>query len=624
MAALITLAEVSPGWYEARFPFHRQTVDAVKAIPGSKWDQTKKVWRLPEHALPAMHLSGLVYRVVARLHGKTPPMPILSLMEKLRPYQKDGVQKLLGNPGFFLAFAPRVGKTPTATVAASSLLAAGAVRTVVILYPMSVRGEWERQFPQFSDGLRMHPITGTAEFNFSAVANNPYLVLGLHYELLRADSKNDDGTFVQVKVLDTLFSLLQARGAYAVIADEAHGIRNRKSPRAKLFQKLGAGAAFRWVLSGTPLRNYSRDMWPMWDFIQSEGMSSYSKYTARYSDGHMGDHGWMDKGMTNEVELKERLASVSFKLSRQDVAGWLPKAERQVVLCDMTQARMKVYKAQEAALGPQAVKAMNESGSLAAVGALRALSDLTSLSKIDKLIERVRFHLDRGVKVLVFANYHETLNRAWDALEHQRLLKADPMPQPIFVAGGWILPEKRKLAIETWKAHKGAAALMVNTISSGVGIDLSDAEVAIGLEATWVPADFVQMESRIEDVHLGKRSAPPLYEYLLVRGTVDEDMVGKLITKLAVADKIVGGDNQTRGIQQMLNASGVVDRNVLELTSEDPEVVEGAIASLLSRVMGGVKAGDSAAYDTDENRDAAPDEDDFDDEEKEGNDDSRP
>lgn len=618
MGALITLAEVQPYWYEARFSFHRGTIDAVKAIPGSKWDQQRRVWRLPEHALPAMQRSGLVYRIVATVRGHTPPVtPLPDLMQALRPYQQDGVQRLLANPGFFLAFAPRVGKTPTATVAASSLLAVGAVRTVVVLYPMSVRGEWERQFPQFSGGLPIHPITGTGEFDFTAVADNPYLVLGLHYELLRADSKNDDGSFVQVKVLDTLFQLLQARGAYAVIADEAHGIRNRKSPRAKLFQKLGAGAAYRWVLSGTPLRNYSRDMWPMWDFIQSESMSSYSKYTARYSDGHMGDYGWKDKGISHEEELRDRLAAVSFKLSRQDVAGWLPKAERQVVLCEMTQARMKVYKAQEAALGPQAMKAMNESGSLSAVGALRQLSDLTGLSKLDKLVERVRFHLDRGVKVLVFANYHETLNKAWDVLEKQRLLKADPMPQPVFVAGGWILPEKRKKAIEAWKAHPGAACLLVNTISSGVGIDLSDAEVAIGLEATWVPADFVQMESRIEDVHLGKRTAPPLYEYLLVRGTVDEDMVSKLITKLAISDKIVGGDNQTRGIQNMLHGSGVVDRNVLELTSEDPEVVASAIDSLRERLMRGAKGEDAPSYETDENREEPSlDDDDFDDEEK--------
>ena len=112
-------------------------------------------------------------------------------------------------------------------------------------------------------GLPLHAISGTGTFDFSTVANNPYLVLGLHYELLRADSKNDDGSFVQVKVLDSLKALLAARGPYAVIADEAHGIRNRKSPRAKLFMELGEHATHRWVLSGTPLRNYPRDMWPM-------------------------------------------------------------------------------------------------------------------------------------------------------------------------------------------------------------------------------------------------------------------------------------------------------------------------------------------------------------------------
>lgn len=610
MSALISLAEVTPHWYEARFSFHRPTIDRLKAIPGAKWNPTKKCWVIPEHAIPALNLAGLKSTIIAR-RTRVPVTPLPDLMARLRPYQQDGVKRLLAHSGYFLAFAPRVGKTPTASVAGASLLASGAVRTLVVLYPNSVRAEWERQFPAFTAGLPLHAIAGTGTFDFSAVANKPYLVLGLHYELLRADSKNDDGSFVQVKVLDSLKALLAARGPYAVIADEAHGIRNRKSPRAKLFMELGANAAYRWVLSGTPLRNYPRDMWPMWQFIQADSMSSYSKFTTRYADGHMGQHGWLDKGMTNEDELRARLEAVSYKLSRQDVANWLPKADRRVILCDMTQERMKVYKAQEAALGPQALKAMQDSNSVKATGALRQLADLTSLSKLDKLVERVRYHLDRGVKVLVFANYHETLNKAWDALDKQKSLKADPMPQPIFVAGGWMMADKRKKEVERWKATPGAGVLLVNTISSGVGIDLADAEVAIGMEATWVPADFIQMESRIEDVHLGKRKTPPLYEYLLVRGTVDEDMVAKLITKLAAAEAVVGGDDQSRGVTTMLRESGVVDRNVLELASEDPEVVASALDSLRNRLLG---LTDEAVDDTSDNDDSYLDTEDDEDE----------
>lgn len=615
MSVLINLAEVDYHWYEARFSFHRATIDRVKALPGAKWDVVRKAWRIPEHAIPALSLAGLRYNVIAR-KPFTPVSPLPGPFAKLRPYQQEGVKRLLSNRGYFLAFAPRVGKTPTATVAGASLLAAGAIRTLLVLYPNSVKAEWERQFPMFSEGLPLTAISGTGQFDFSPVANQPYLVLGLHYELLRAESKGEDGSFASVKVIEQLKALVNARGPFAVIADEAHGIRNRKSPRAKLFMGLGEAAAYRWVLSGTPLRNYPRDMWPMWNFIQANGMSSYSKFTTRYADGHMGNYGWVDKGSTNEDELRLRLEAVSFKLSRQDVANWLPKADRRVILCDMSKERLKVYKAQEAALGPQALKAMQDSNSIQATAALRQLADLTSLSKLDKLVERVRYHLDRGVKVLVFANYHDTLNKAWDRLDKEKTLKADPMPQPIFVAGGWMMADKRKKEVDRWKACPGAAVLLVNTISSGVGIDLADAEVAIGLEATWVPADFLQMESRIEDVHLGKRKTPPLYEYLLVRGTVDEDMVAKLILKLANVEAIAGGDNQSRAVTEMLRESGVVDRNMLELTSEDPTVVASALDSLRNRLAGV----DPEPYETSDNDDRF-DSDDEDDELDEGEDD---
>jgi SNF2 family DNA or RNA helicase len=547
----------------------------------------------------------------------------------------------LSNPGAFLTFAPRVGKTSTAAVSAASALAGGAINTVVVLYPNSVKHEWERQFPLFTQGLPLYALTGTeslqpvlptreeketdkrfakrmAAFEHERATlqwlyETRFLVLGLHYELLRAESKAGDGSFSSIPVVKSLQTLLAARGPYAAIADEAHVVRNRKAPRAQLLIELGSKAAFRWVLSGTPLRNYPRDMWVLWDFIQKGSMGSYSKYTSRYADGHMGDHGWLDKGKSNVEELHARLALVQFRKTRQDVASWLPRSERSVILCEMTKEQMRVYKAQEAAAAPQILKTLKDEASALVPDALRELAKLTSASKLDKLVERVRYHADRKVKVLVFANYHETLKAAFLRLKAETEAKGEALEAGLFIAGGWMEPEKRKEHIEAWKKAKSPAMLLVNAISSGVGIDLADAEVALGLELSWVPSDFLQMESRIQDVHLGKATTSRLYEYLLVRGTVDEDMASKLIAKISAADAIVGTDEHAAQVHSTLTASGVVDRSVLELASEDPEVVAGAIDSLRARLFGADSEGvtDDGDNDTqmeDDNGDSDDDE----------------
>ncbi|MFZ2152143.1 MAG: SNF2-related protein [Minisyncoccia bacterium] len=516
--------------------------------------------------------------------------------------------KTSAKDGLFVAGREHIvtHNTPTAAVGIASALAHGYIRTAVVMYPNTVRAEWERQFPKFTMGLPFHAVEGTEDFNAARFESVPYLVLGMHYELLRAEgAKDDDGNFNMNPIVREVLNLVYRRGPSLAVADEPHLLVKRKSPRAQLFIKVGAMSAQRWVLDGTPLRSRPRDMFPIWEFLQAGSMGSFSKYTGRYANGHMGEHGWEDKGKSNEEELKSRLHSLWVARTRREVAPWLPKADRQVILCDMSKAQLQAYRAQETALAPHILNAINNEGEASgqAKAAMRHLSDSTSIAKMPRMLERVRHHVEgRNVKVLVFALHHETLTKAWATLRDASEVKGDPFKAPVFIAGGWMQPDKRRSEIAKWMEYKGPAVLMVNSLSSGIGIDLSDADVAIGLETAWVPADFLQMEARIEDVHLGKRTSPPLLEYLLARGTVDEDMVTKLITKLATVESVTGGNAHSAEVEDTLRNAGVVDRSILSLAREDDETVGNAIDELRARLA--EAAADPNLYDTGDNADA--------------------
>ena len=609
--SVIALNEIAPRWYDARFPFDQRLIEQFKQIPGATWQAEKKCWKLPHHALPALDALKIQHRILSR-SMRPWPAPLEALMPRLRPYQQEDLRRMMTEPAFILAYHPRVGKTPTASVGIASALACGFVKTAVVLYPNSVRGEWEKQFPAFTMGLPFHAVDGTKPFDPTPFETMPWLVLGLHYELLRAEDGKEsaDGKFEPAAIIREVLNLIYRRGSSMAVADEAHLIVNRKSPRAQLFTRIGEMSAMRWVLDGTPLRSKPRDMWPIWQFLQPGGMGSASKYGVRYADGHQGDHGWVDSGSSNEAELQARLHSIWVKRTRQDVAPWLPKADRRIILCDMSSAQAKAYRALEVALGNAAMAAFEGSGAPAAVTAMKELANSVSAAKLPVLLERARYHVDdRGVKLLVFALHHETLQRAWAALKAAAEQKQTPFTGTIFIAGGWMVPNKRKENIEAWKAHKGGAVLLVNTLSSGTGIDLADADTAVGLETAWVPSDFVQMEARIEDVHQGKRTTPPLLEYLLVRNTIDEDMVTKLITKLNTAELVTGTDATNTSMAQSLRAAGIVDRHVLTLASEDPEIVGSVLDGLRARLTAAAE-GDASLYDTPDNNEAAEEADD--------------
>lgn len=487
--------------------------------------------------------------------------------------------------------------TRPAAAAAASALACGASRTSVHFMLSGNEEVWRSQFKE-QTGLDLIIMEGTKTFEpaaFDHYRTLPHLAIGLSYELMSAArpkpapvAPGQTPTPVESR-LEELLRLVELRGPFTLIADEVQFLKNPKAPRTKFVLEHFARSPHckaRWALSGTPQRNFPRDLYTLFDFIQPDSMGSRSAFGRRYCDGHMGDYGWVDKGRTNEAELSQRLGHIMFRLTRRDVAQWLPVSDRSVILCDMSAAEMKRYQKQEAALGASAVTAMNGGDSSTALGALKQLSLLTAASKVTAMIARVQEHvINRGVKVVVFAYNHETLKLAEEKYtEAEGAVKAGTTSHA-YVAGGWLGPDRRHREIEAWKAHQGGAVLFANTLSSGVGIDLADAEVSVFIELAWVPADFLQAEARTQDVHLGKATTKRIYEYLLTRGTIDTDMGMKLIEKMRSIDAVVGPSSESSGLSNALGDSGLVDRNQLSLSSESKEVVDSVLAGLRARLF---------------------------------------
>jgi SNF2 family DNA or RNA helicase len=349
---------------------------------------------------------------------------------------------------------------------------------------------------------------------------------------------------------------------------------------------------YRWGVTGTPMRNRPRDLFSIFDFIQPGGMGGYWTFAKRYCAAFKDTYGWNDDGESHEEELSDRLRWNSYTVTRAQVASHLPKSERQVIACDMRDAEMKKYRRLEKELASHVASAVKGGGDPddgKARDALKTLATATSMSKIQTAVERLAYHTSRGVKVLAFANYHETLSALDTALDtwNQAARDVGDTVPPHFCAGGWMMPAKRKDVVDKWRACPGPAILLVNTLSSGVGIDLSDADGAVFLELAWVPADFLQAEDRIQDVHQGKRVTPPWYEYLIVKGTIDELMAGALLKKIRSIDTVVGRTVESGQVASVLRDSEVVGSAHLGLASTDEATVQAALLAVRDKWLSG-------------------------------------
>jgi len=569
----------------------------------------------------------------------------------LRDYQSWVVGVLLTRREFLLCWSPRVGKTTAVIHAGATGIATRQFERVLVVPPANVTAEWSRQLALAFPGMNFFELEGqpletekrkasfektienevkkarakriaSAEKAFKkkwakqwagsplAPVPSPEQLAACRpseEELMKREQEvrdrlekkwgkaieNDHARVVESQAAhfiacqhdlvsprsETLFDLA-ALGPFALCVDEVQLFTDEKAPRSKALIALAKHKNCRkvWTTSGTPMRNRPEDLVVFYELMGGIGSGKWG-YLKRYAGAFEGVYGWETGGETNLDEAAARFSSVSHRLTREQVKNDLPAIDRKVTLCPLSREEGQRYKALEAALGKKAMQGYGAEKTQA----LRTLVSSVLAVKLEAALERVLFHVaQRGVKVLVGANFHESLQA------FAELIAARFPGSPFYVAGGWMGPDRRTAVVDAWKADPRPTPLLVNVLSSGVGIDLSDAEGTIILEIPWVPSDALQFEARILDVHLGKRTSPPWVEYLLAAGTVDEDMALANLKKIGVVDAVVGGERESRALALALRESGVVSQVDLGLVDKSDGAVEAALEGLRRRLSGQV------------------------------------
>lgn len=576
-AIIRTFINYESGWAELRFAYAPDIIATLKELPGCRWTPEGSCWRAPVDLLPVLEQRGLKLAIVGS-HVRPEVALHQNLVDRLRPYQAEGARFLTSQVGGLLAYSMRVGKTPTAVVAGCAMFGAGLAQRIIVVYPNAVAHSWERHWNDWA-GLPMWRLQGSEfdEKGWEWFTRQPIGVVGCHYELF----KYQGATLKRIADL----------GKFVVIADELHQVKNRKSGRFAVLNHLAthANVRGRWGLTGTSMRNRPRDLWGVLDFINPGATGGYWKYAVRYCAAYEGEFGWVDTGRSNLEELALRYQAISRTKYRSDpdVAAHLPKSDRQIILCNASPKLLQGLKKLEKANAPALLRALDDGNvSPTSLAVVEAMTKATSKAKLPTAVDRIKHHINRGVKVVVFAHFHETLKALAEKFEDDKVLGENGHPVPTFVAGGWLQDDKRRIEIALWMGHEGPAALLVNTQSSGTGIDLADADVAIFVEPEWVPADFRQAEDRIQDVHQGKRKSPPMYEYLVVKDTLDEAMITAILDKVVSIEAVTGKDPELANMADTFREGGVGNKDQLSLRDNSQETVLAALAKLRARMLG--------------------------------------
>lgn len=330
--------------------------------------------------------------------------------------------------------------------------------------------------------------------------------------------------------------------------DESTTIKTPGSSRSKNTEKVGRGARFRRIMTGSPVTKSPMDLYQQCAFL-SDGclnVSSYYVFQARYAvtvERQLNTHSFKQiVGYRRLDELKEKMDRFAFRVKKEECLD-LPD---------------KLYVKREVDLTDEQAKAYNEMKTLALAqigGGL--VSTVNALTQIMRLHQIVCGHVkmdDGTIKELPNNRIKELLNVVeetdgkiiiWATYRHdieaiKIALAKDYGMNAIGTYYGDTNGDERKRVLEQFQNPDSEMRFFVgNPSTGGYGLTLTAASTMVYYSNSFDLEKRLQSEDRAHRIGQTKNVT---YIDLISPGTVDEKIVKALREKIDIATQVLGED----------------------------------------------------------------------------------
>ncbi len=448
----------------------------------------------------------------------------------LRPYQQRGVGWLtfLGSLGLGACLADDMGLGKTAQMIGSLLAGSGSAPSLVIC-PVSVLGNWDREIARFAPELTTLVHHGAERERddvdaFCREAAATDVVLST-YSLLHRDRE-----------------LLAAVEWDAVVLDEAQQIKNPSTKAARTARSLRAGR--RVALTGTPVENHLGELWSIMSFLNPGLLGSATSFRDRFTTPIRSG----EEGGDVAADLLGRVTA-PFVLRRlksdRSIITDLPDKIESVASCPLTREQVSLYQAVADDLISRADKldGIERRGLvLAGISKLKQvcnhpshfLGDGSAMPRRSGKLERCEQLIDElgaaGDKALIFTQYTAWGDRLGPYLEAR-------FGVPCWWLHGGLKRSSRDELVDEFSALDGPGLMLLSLKAGGTGLNLTAASHVIHYDRWWNPA--VEDQATDRAYRIGQTRMVQVHK-LVSAGTIEERIDSVIADKKALADRVIG------------------------------------------------------------------------------------
>ena len=330
--------------------------------------------------------------------------------------------------------------------------------------------------------------------------------------------------------------------------DESTTIKSHTSARSKNTEKVGIGARYRRIMTGSPVTKSPMDLYQQCAFLSDDCLETHSFYAfqARYAvviERQLASHSFKQVvGYRHLDELKGKLDKFAFRVKKEECLD-LPD---------------KVYMRREVELTAEQVKAYNQMKDLALaniegglVSTVNALTQLMRLHQItcghvklddgtvvnlpNKRIDELLAALEEtDGKVIIWATYRHDIE---DIKFH--LQTAYGMSSVAAYYGETSSDERERIVNDFQDPNSELRFFVGNPSTGGYGLTLTAANTVIYYSNSFDLEKRLQSEDRAHRIGQTKNVT---YVDLIAPNTVDEKIVKALRDKIDIATQVLGED----------------------------------------------------------------------------------
>ena len=567
--------------------------EEIKAAGGS-WDNPLKVWWAPAGSrlerlrplLPTISPEAMArFRDEESLRQRSIessratdaagefPVPANGL--QYRPFQKGGIAYAATHRDTLFADEMGLGKTVQAIgVINLDPLA----RRILIICPATLKLNWKKEFVKWD-------------------------VKNLSYEVITPKTKKFpavDAVIINYEQMTKWQVDLRAFKWDVMVIDEAHYIKNPKTSRAqeifgrkkgrtktKMNEETGAeeiikvlapleplSAKRRLFLTGTPIVNRPKELWPLIQVLDPDGLgSNFIRYAKRYCGAFKTRFGWDFSGASNLDELQEIMRS-KFMVRRlkKDVLKELPAKVRQVLVLEGSDRIKGLLEKENKAYDDYKQCLKDGEFESIAFADMSKVRKEVAIAKIPFILDHVREALEELEKLVLFVYHHEVVDALKAALGNSCV-----------TIDGRTKNEDRQAAVDRFQSDPTCKVFVGTIRAAGVGITLTAASNVIFGELDWVPGNITQSEDRC---HRIGQTDTVFVRHLVLEDSLDERMAQILVEKQEVIDKAldvapqVTNDAPTMRVLDVIpppppeHIPGTIERKYISLKELDQLTVE--------------------------------------------------